>query len=435
MPTDLTEVSGGKLRLHFHPGQLRAWDSRKRFVCVLAGTQGGKTSFGPLWLWREIQLRGPGDYLVVTPTYPLLTKKALPEFLRLFRRQLHLGEYQSQQKLFTFSEEGQQRTHGAVSETPTQVFFGHAADPESLESATAKAAWLDEAGQKKFRLGSWEAIQRRLSIHQGRALVTTTPYDLGWLKQRLYDPWRKARDRGEDHPDIDVIRFDSTENPAFPRAEFERAERELPRWKFDLFYRAIFTRPAGLIYDSFDLTRHVVPRFSLPAQWPRYLGLDFGGVNTAGVFYAEEPGTFRLFAYREYHAGGRTAGEHASALLRDEGRLPIAVGGSRSEQQWRDEFAAAGLPVHEPAIADVEVGIDRVYAAHRRHQVLVFDDLAGYLEEKATYSRKVDEAGDVTREIDDKHSFHLMDAERYVLASILGIDTSDAESRLEPVHL
>ncbi len=29
------------LRLHFHPGQLRAWDSEKRFIAVLAGTQGG----------------------------------------------------------------------------------------------------------------------------------------------------------------------------------------------------------------------------------------------------------------------------------------------------------------------------------------------------------------------------------------------------------
>src|SRR5258707_6472484 len=93
----------GELKFNFHPGQLCAWDSDKRFILVLAGTQGGKTSFGPVWLQREILRRGPGDYMVVTPTYPLLVKKALPEFLRLFKRQLHLGDYQSQQKVFTFS--------------------------------------------------------------------------------------------------------------------------------------------------------------------------------------------------------------------------------------------------------------------------------------------------------------------------------------------
>ena len=43
------------------------------------------------------------------------------------------------------------------------MYFGHANDPDSLESATAKAAWLDEAAQNKFKLDSWEAILRRLS--------------------------------------------------------------------------------------------------------------------------------------------------------------------------------------------------------------------------------------------------------------------------------
>jgi len=57
-----------------HPGQIRAMKSEKRFVVVLAGTQGGKTSLGPPWMLREIQARGSGDYLVVTPIYPLLEK-------------------------------------------------------------------------------------------------------------------------------------------------------------------------------------------------------------------------------------------------------------------------------------------------------------------------------------------------------------------------
>jgi hypothetical protein len=411
MAADLIELRPeGRLRLHLHPGQSRAWDSERRFIAVLAGTQGGKTSFGPLWLYREIQLRGPGDYLVVTPTFPLLELKALLEFKRLFQQTLKVGEATGVPRKFTFSEDGALRTFGHVPDVPTQIFFGHASDPDSLESATAKAAWLDEAGQKKFRLGSWEAIQRRLSIHQGRALITTTPYDLGWLKQKLWDPW-KAGD-----PDIDVVRFDSTENPAFPPEEFERARRQLPPWKFDLFYRAVFTRPAGLIYDAFDETRHKVPRFELPPQWPRYLGLDFGGVNTVGVFYAMEPGTGRLFAYREYRAGGRTAKEHVAALRNGEPRIPTCVGGSRSEGQWRDEFCAAGLPVQEPAVTEVEVGIDRVYGAHKRDEILVFEDLPGYLEEKLSYSRKTDDAGEPTEEIEDKNAFHHMDAERYIVS-------------------
>jgi hypothetical protein len=406
----LTTDAGRGLRYNFHAGQMRAWHSPKRFVLVLAGTQSGKTSFGPLWLHREIQQRGPGDYMVVTPTYPLLNLKALPEFLHLFRQTLDLGDYNASSRTFVF--------RGG----DTRVYFGHASDPDSLESATAKAAWLDEAGQKKFRLGSWEAIQRRLSIHQGRALLTTTPYDLGWLKQRLFDPWKAA---GQDHPDIDVVSFESVANPCFPRVEYDRARRELPRWRFDLFYRAKFTRPAGLIYDSFDPDRHVRPPFTPPPRWPRYLGLDFGGQNTAGVFLAEDDGG-TLYAYREYGpAGGRTAARHADALVAGEPGLPIAAGGAKSEQQWRDEFGAAGLPVAEPDVADVEVGINRVWGAFQAGRLVVCSHLTGLLAELGSYSRVVDEAGSPTEAIEDKNEYHLLDALRYIVPSAVAPPDGD----------
>lgn len=427
-PLDLAiRTPTGEIDFRPHNGQWRAWNSRRRFIGVIAGTQSGKTAFGPHWLYREIQQRGPGDYLVVTPTFAILEKKALPEFKKVFDRWLKLGRYVSSPvRRFEFSESGSRRTFGTYdADTPTTVFFGYAEDPDSLESATVKAAWLDEAGQKKFKLGSWEAIQRRLAIHQGRALITTTPYDLGWLKQQVYDRWQDG------DPDYDVVRFDSTENPVFPPEEFRRAKETLPAWKFNLFYRGIFTRPAGLIYDSFIDERvpagHKCPRFEIPAQWPRYLGLDFGGVNTAGVFYAAEPGTRKLYLYRTYKAGGRRAAEHAHYLLQGEPMIPVCVGGSHSEDQWRGEFRAGGevngkrvpgLPVMEPPIKDVEVGIDRVYGAHKQREIIVFEDLADYLEEKATYSRKLDDQGEPLEEIEDKNRYHLLDAERYIISHL-----------------
>lgn len=419
---ELATLTNGKIDFRPHPGQWKAWNSAKRFVCILAGTQGGKTSFGPHWLLREIQQRGPGDYLVVTPTFQLLEKKALPEFRKLFERWMRLGRYQSSpSRRFELSEEGAVRLFGSFDpEKPTVVWFGYAEDPESLESATAKAAWLDEAGQKKFKLGSWEAVLRRLSLAEGRVLVTTTPYDLGWLKQQLWDKFNAG------DPDRDVIRFDSTENPQFPQAEFERARRELPQWKFDLFYRAIFTRPAGQIYDSFRDERaphgHLVTRFAIPDEWPRFLGLDFGGVNTAGCFYAKEPGTQKLYLYRTYKAGSRTAKQHAEHLKAGEPMIPLCVGGSHSEDQWRSEFAAAGLPVMEPPIKDVEVGIDRVYGCHARDEILVFEDLADYRAQKTSYARELDDkTGEVTEKIADKETFHFMDAERYIISHLRGV--------------
>lgn len=250
-------------------------------------------------------------------------------------------------------------------------------------------------------------------MHLGRALLTTTVYNLGWLKHQVYDKWKSG------DPDYRVVNFESIANPVFPHEEWERARRDLPRWKFDMMYRGLFTRPAGLIYGSFDEIDQV-PRFQLDPSWPRYLGLDFGGVNTAALFYAGEPGTKNLYLYREYKAGGKTAATHGRDLLSGEPMIPTTVGGSKSEGQWRQEFRSGGLPVREPNISDVEVGIDRVYGSHARHEIKVFDDLSGYLEEKTTYSRELDDQGQPTEKIEDKETFHFMDAERYIIGYLRG---------------
>jgi hypothetical protein len=186
---------------------------------------------------------------------------------------------------------------------------------------------LDEVGQSEFKLQSWQAIQRRLAINRGRVLITTTPYDdSGWLKKVIYDPWNARRRAGQQHPEIDVIQFDSIANPAFSREEYERQRESMPAWQFNLYYRGQFERPPAAIYDCWDDLANTCPRFVIPDSWPRYLGLDFGGVHTAGVFIAQRrrpdtgETTDEFFAYREYPPEttgwmSRTAAEHVAGLL------------------------------------------------------------------------------------------------------------------------
>jgi hypothetical protein len=417
MAHELYEVDAdGGLHVYPHEGQWRALNSEARWVAVIAGTQSGKTSFLPIWLRDEIERCGPGDYLFASPTYRLLEVKALPEFLRYFGRTLELGRFVRSPVLrFIFSDEGCRRTFGdawSPSSPPTQVFFGHAANPESLESATYKAAVLDEAGQKTFKQGSFEAVRRRLSLARGRAMLATTPYDLGWLKTQVYDRWVNG------DPLYDVVNFKSTANPTFSQEEYDEAKAVLPAWRHAMFYDGIFSRPAGQIYDNFDTAKHVVKRFPIPPHWRRIVGLDFGQVNTAAIFLAERPGTRQLFAYKEYGpVGGRTAKQHYAAMIRDEPLDPTtkkriklrAVGGAPSEDDWRDEFTGAGLYVEQPPISDVEVGIDRVYGTIARNELFVFSDLERTRAQFADYSRKVDEAHDyeVLEEIEDKARYHL----------------------------
>ena len=81
---------------------------------------------------------------------------------------------------------------------------------------------------------------------------------------------------------------------------------------------------------------------------------------------------------------------------------------------WRGDYTSKGWPITEPPVRDVDVGIAAVFALHALGRIIVFDDLRGYLDEKASYSYKMIETR-LTDEIRNKSAYHRMDAERYAL--------------------
>ncbi len=414
-----------------HEGQQAALQSKKRIVAVIAGGRAGKTSLGALWLHQEMLRCGPGDYLVAAPSFPLIDKAAGPELEHLFQHVLKLGTMRrSPSWQFVFHQNVNLEGWGKLSR-PARIIIGHADDPDTLEAMRAKAAWLDEAGQSSFKQASWEVVQQRLANDSGRVLITSKPYNLGWLKRLVYDPWHAA---GKKHSEIDVISFDSRMNPEFPESEYERARATLPAWRFDMMYRGLFTRPAGVIYEGFDTAKHVVKRFRPSPDWPRFIGVDFGAVNTAAVYLAGEMAhgkpTGRYFLYKTYYPAGRhevkvSPAKHAEAILSGEvvtlsgePRIPYTVGGSKSEDEARADFGAAGLYVAEPPIKDVEVGIDRVHAMIQQGNLLVFADQTDIIDDLSTYARELNEQGEPTEKIEAKETWHRLDALRYICAHL-----------------
>lgn len=401
-----------KASLHLHKGQTRAWASMRRFIFIVAGTQSGKTTFGPWLLWRETERLGPGDYLAVTATYDLFKLKMLPEMLKVFTQHLPDWRWVSGDRMLVKGKGDNQY----------RIILRSANAPGGLESATAKAAWLDECGQDDFRLESWEAVLRRLSLSQGRVFGTTTPYNLGWLKTEIYDRWRAG------DPNYDVIQFRSTENPRFPMEEYNRAKATMPTWKFNMFYNGEFTRPAGLIFGDYvdeyvEKGGHKVHPFHIPANWPRYVGVDFGAINTAMIWIAFDPDKQVYYVYRESLQGDRTTNEHAAEALKLAKTENVIrwVGGNRSEKQQRWDWQAANIPLEPCQIIEVEPGIDRVISLFKQRQMFVFDSCTGLRDELGTYSRVLDQRGQPTDVIKDKDRFHHSDALRYCVSVLDGM--------------
>lgn len=401
------------LRFALHEGQMAARHSIARIVAIIAGFQSGKTCFEPIWLHQEIVNRGPGEYLASSSTYPLFDLKFLPEMVRYFCHWIRWGTYHAGKQVIMGHA-------GACEADKSKIFLRSASNPESLMSGTFNAAVCDEWGQKSVGVESYEAVQRGLAVKQGRLLIGTTPYTLGWLKQQVYDRWV-----GGD-PDYEVINFESRMNPNFKPEEWERLKGILPPWKFDMFYRGLFVRPAGLIYgdyiDSYaQFTEsgawigggHLVRNFTIPATWLRDVCIDFGGAeHCARLWIAEDPVTHYYYVYREKLGGSASGSEYAKEVLEYGEILRYCVGGAKSEEQSRQEWRIAGLPVIEPAITDVEPGIDHVISLFRQNRLFVLDSLNGLRSELGTYSRELDDAGEPLIKIEDKERFHRLDALR-----------------------
>lgn len=412
---NLWKIENGKLVLDQHFGQSQAWESLRRFIFVLAGTQSGKTSWLSWWLWREIlqtaSPQGGNDYIATTASYDLFKLKFLPEIRLVFEHLLKIGRYWSGERIIELKDPVKGFWAKRVDDPMWgRIILRSAASPAGLESATAKAAILDEAGQDEYTLETWEAVLRRLSLHQGRVCAATTLYNLGWIKSEIYDAWRNG------DKDIDVIQFASIQNPAFPRAEFERARSKMQNWRFAMFYLGQYAKPAGLIYSAFTDDMLVDP-FPIPYDWDRVTGVDFGGANTATLYLAQDPDSEIWYAYKESLEGDKSSAEHVESA-EVTGESHVFVGGAGSETQYRMDWTFAGLPVLEPPIKEVENGIDKVTELMKTDKFRVFRSLSGLRDELGSYRRKLDTAGNPTEEIMDKRKYHRLDALRYAATYI-----------------
>lgn len=413
------------IHIYLHDGQRPAWESSRRFVFMIAGKQSGKTIFGPVWLAREILELGAGDYLAVSATFDLFKLKMLPALKQFLVNDLKWARYWAGDQILELANPTTGE-FGASSSQEHEKMWGRiilrTADSEKgMQSATAKAVWMDEPGL--YGADVWKDVRGRLSLNAGPALGTTTPYDLGWLKQQIYDPFTSGDE------DIDVVNFVSTVNPFFSQAEYASLERTMQPYQFAMDYKGSFGRPPSVIYEDFvDAPRenggHKCKRFVIPSEWPRMVAIDPGVVNPGKVWAAHDTAADVYYIYRAEKGGTRReALQHAKDDLKTAKELNERViwwaVGAKSEKYWREDYRTAGaLGVREPDTMDVEEGIDRVTQLIRQHRVFVFDDLKDFVGEVMSYSREI-KNGEVTKNIKDKATYHLMDALRYLAVQII----------------
>lgn len=377
---------------------------------MLGGVQSGKTTGGAAWELMQWAAKPKADHLILAPTYKILQHSTLRKLDSLIPK--GWAEYNKGDACYHL------RTGG-------KAFVRSVEDPDSIEGLSAASVWGDEAG--KYVVKAWENIQARRAATQGPVLFTTTPYGMNWLKDQFYDLWLKGL------PEYRVIHFRSIDSPFFPKAEWDRAKRDMPAKVFNRKFSGLFTPLEGLIYEEFDADTMDIPfPFErVPEAWQKIAGIDHGhseGHPAAVSFFAcenfDNPRA-PIWKVGEVKAHGLLLAE---LWKRAEGIMTSFVG--QVNQFYADPSAAqenAELKVImrsstaydfsrariNAGINAVDWGIEQVQGLMKRGRFrLAKGRCSQTKDEFSVYSR--DEKHRIIKESD-----HLMDADRYALATHL----------------
>jgi PBSX family phage terminase large subunit len=383
-------------RIKLFPKQFDAFNFKTQFGAIIAGVQSGKTFTGAYWAGNKITQFPDKNGLIVAPTYKILQHSTLDKFFSVWPQ---LRKYYKEQK--------------GIIELPTsgKVFIRSADQPLGIEGMTIHWGWGDEAGMMARLM--WTVIRSRVSLTGGQFLITTTPYNLGWLYQDFYIPWKEGRDK-----DLSVFTWRSIDNPFFPK---EFAEKERGRLRVEEYarrYEGEFRKMEGLVYDlpaeqiiPFD--RHIISKAEFKG-----VGIDWGFRNPAaiviGALYDNA-----WYIVDEWKETEKTTKE-IIAVLEDkwkEFRLK-RVYPDPAEPDRIKEMEEAGFKnrigeTHK----DIKGGISHIQQLIKEKRLFVFDTCHNFLDEMSSYHYSEGQEGKPFKDEPEKFNDHAMDAMRYLIFS------------------
>lgn len=378
-------------QIQLHPFQTRAYLSDKRFIAMIAGSGGGKTHFGPLWLSREIEKYPKDSFLVIAPTHKMLQRTIIPKIETCYKGTYFEGELKETKLQYLFPSGG-------------LIYFGSADNPDSLEGVHVRAAWLDEASLMSRSL--WIVVQGRVGQLQGRVLITTTPRAFNWL---YHDFYRKFL---EGDPNFDVIQFRSIDNPYYPREEFDRMRSSLDSRIFEMRYCGQFRKMSGLVYPDFCPESIIdnVDRQFIEIR----AGVDWGYNNPAVILVLGMDSDGVWYLIDEWIERGKLLDDviiQAQAMLKQYGSVVCYC--DPSQPAYIEAFSQNRLPALG-ADNSISAGIQVVGMLLKTKRLKISRSCKSTIEELETYHYPEDAKKDLPVKEDD----HCMDALRYALRGV-----------------
>jgi len=393
-----------EVRIDLHSKQALAYKSRKRAVLCCSGIQGGKSLVGALKLRRAIEKGWPAkeyphvSFAVTAPDFNAMKQSTEIVFNRVFQG---MGKMNGMERRFELNDK-------------RNIFFRTVVkNPNSVEGIPDCAfIWADEAGQ--YPRQAFINIDGRTAFMQGQAIYTTTPYAMNWVKRELIDKQRQD-------PEIDYFRWRSIDNPAFPKAEYERQKRKLSPKEFRRKYEGIHERMEGLVLEGFNEWNLQNP-FPFPEDTEYYGGIDWGFDHPLGLEVAAFPGDGNCYTVSIFKKSGLMPTQVFDLIEAKTKTFHVKhwfAGHDRPDMI--QELENRGIPVSHyfdgnEAFREVNAGNQKLNELARENKWRVFKGIEQFedlVDEIETYAWDKKEGEEYGKEQPKKENDDLVDAVRY----------------------
>lgn len=383
------------LEYTLHEGQYRVMTSPKRFIVAAAGIQGGKTTIGAIWSYKQMEANPKAAGLIISPTYDQLSQSTLVKFFSLFPEMEKF--YKKKEKIIYLPTGG-------------MVFCRSAEEVRHVEGLTLKWIWGDEADG--FNTEAWYVLRGRVTATQGSILFTSSLYSNSWMSRELIM-------KPEMKDSVDLISWSSKENPGFARSEYDLLKKTIDPILFDRMYDAKPTFMEGLIYPYFFDDDIVDDSYiSDPSYKPlkRIFGVDYGAIDPTCVLLCDVTEKEFVFRHELYRPGGDIT--DIRNFINSFTKEPKPdYGWDDPSQKTSHMELSRSFTMMDNQIKDVLQGIYITRSVQSQKRIKVHKSCTNLIRELRGYMFKKTQLAFV-EEPEDRNN-HAMDPMRYVISSFM----------------
>lgn len=177
---------------------------------------------------------------------------------------------------------------------------------EKFQGSSLDFVWFDEEPPKDV----YEECLMRVVDRKGDIFGTMTPLKgLTFLYEEIYL-------NKKNNPEIWYEFMEWSDNPYLSKKEIALLERTMDETTLQSRRYGRFCTREGLVYPEFDESVHVIPPFSVPAEWQDTISIDPGLHNPLSAHWYAVDFDGNVYVVAEHYAAGRDVDYHAEEIRR-----------------------------------------------------------------------------------------------------------------------